>query len=429
MDRRRFLENPYRPGAGHLPPYLAGRVDELQFFKRAIRQSFVSENILITGLRGFGKTVLVEHMRQMVLEEDWLWVGNDLSESSSLTEDRLALRILLDLSEALTQRIGGNELTAFGESVGAGLETYDALHSLYERSPGLPSDRLKAVFLRVGTFVQRCRLKGIILAYDEAQCLADHAERNEFPMSLLIETVATLQKREGTVPLLLILSGLPNVLDELTNTRTYTERMFHVMTLDRLSRQDTLTAVAKPLEDLMPPLRITPELVDKVVDLTGGYPYLIQFFGKELIDATLQNGGVLHADSFPSDEVFERLDSGLFAARWSKTTDKQREFLRVLANRGPAHPIDFSAQDAATLSQGEWTNAQANQMMQTLSERGILYRTRHGRYTFTVPMSEAMILRRLRNHVSVDDSWQPRPAVVDPVPPTERRRKGWSLFG
>jgi hypothetical protein len=428
MDRRRFLENPYRPGAGHLPPYLAGRADELQFFKRAIRQNFVSENILITGLRGFGKTVLVEHMRQMVQDEDWLWVGNDLSESSSLTEDRLALRILLDLADALTARLAPVDLSNFG--LEAGVPIYDGLHSLYERSPGLPSDRLKAVLLRAGTLVERCNLRGIILAYDEAQCLSDHAERNEFPLSLLIETVATLQKREGTVPLLLVLSGLPNVLDHLTNTRTYTERMFHVMSLERLSRQDTMVAIAKPLEGLVPPLVITDELVDKVVDLTGGYPYLIQFFGKELIDKTIQNGGVLHVGEFPSEETFERLDSGLFAARWNKTTDKQREFLAILADRGDAYPVDFSAQDVAALSGGHWNNVQSNQMLLALTDRGILYRTRHGRYSFTVPMSEEMILRRLATESCVDDSWQAtREAPMMPPPPAPKRSKVWSLFG
>ena len=85
MDKRKLLENPYRPGAGHTPPFLAGRVDEQYFFQRIIRQDNPTDNILITGLRGSGKTVLLSSLRAAAEQDGWLWVGNDLSESASLT--------------------------------------------------------------------------------------------------------------------------------------------------------------------------------------------------------------------------------------------------------------------------------------------------------------------------------------------------------
>src|SRR5262249_25630175 len=161
-------------------------------------------------------------------------------------------------------------------------------------------------------------------AYDEAQCLSDHADHNEFPMSMLIETIASLQRKHGVTKYLLVLCGLPQVHEALTESRTYTERMFNVISLERLSREDTHAAFVTPLQQLMPPLSVSDELIDKAVDLTLGYPYLIQFFGKELVDELLLNGGILNAGKFPTPSILDRLDSGLFAARWNKTTDKQR---------------------------------------------------------------------------------------------------------
>jgi AAA+ ATPase superfamily predicted ATPase len=414
MDRNAYIVNPYRPGAGHAPPFLAGRNEEHHHFRRLMTQSFTTQNVLITGLRGVGKTVLLDSLRKIAEAEGWIWVGNDLSESSSISEDRLAMRILTDVSEALgrvlsKQEGGPQGAEDINDATGkASPHAFDVLRGIYERAPGLPSDRLKSTLIQLGSLVNRAKARGIVFAYDEAQCLSDYAERNEFPMSMLIETIAALQKREGVSNCLLVLSGLPQVFEQLTETRTYTERMFHVMTLERLSRQDTTEAIVNPLKTLMPPLNASKALIEKVVDLTGGYPYLIQFFGKELVDQLVENGGMLNIYDFPSAEVLDRLDAGLFAARWNRTTDKQREALRIIASRPASNQLDFSAAEIAGLAGDSVQNSHASQMLQSLCDKGLLYRTRHGRYAFTVPMSEFMILRRSkleRSREEVEDSY------------------------
>ena len=188
MDRRKRPEMPYRPGAAQFPRSLAGRADEQAAFKRIIRQDNPRDTIAITGRRGFGKTTLLSILRQMAEQDGWLWAGNDLSESASLTEERLALRILTDLSQAMSTRFA----LADGEAAGSMLhgssaaneqsaadeqQLFETLNSCYESALGLPSDRLKAVLARASSMATRARIPGIILAYDEAHCLADHAER------------------------------------------------------------------------------------------------------------------------------------------------------------------------------------------------------------------------------------------------------------
>ena len=89
--------NPFRPGAGHRPPYLAGRKSESNEFVRLLQQDVILENLILTGLRGVGKTVLLDTFKPLAISSGWRWVGTDLSESSSISEDRMVLRLLTDL--------------------------------------------------------------------------------------------------------------------------------------------------------------------------------------------------------------------------------------------------------------------------------------------------------------------------------------------
>src|SRR5262245_49651678 len=93
-----LFPNPFRPGAGHRPPYLAGRSHETEEFKRLLRQDVILANLVLTGLRGVGKTVLLDTFKPLALDGGWLWAGGDLSESSSITEERIVLRFLTDLA-------------------------------------------------------------------------------------------------------------------------------------------------------------------------------------------------------------------------------------------------------------------------------------------------------------------------------------------
>src|SRR5665213_680940 len=94
--------NPFRPGAGHTPVYLAGRDDEQRQFRHLLSQAPILQNCILTGLRGVGKTVLLETFKPIAQSESWLWAGNDLSERSSLTEESLLRRIIVDLSALLS---------------------------------------------------------------------------------------------------------------------------------------------------------------------------------------------------------------------------------------------------------------------------------------------------------------------------------------
>src|ERR1700682_4974350 len=92
------FKNPFRPGAGHMPPYLAGRLEEQREFESLLEQDVVLKNMVLTGLRGVGKTVLLDTFKPLAFRKGWLWVGTDLSESTSVSETNIAMRLLTDLA-------------------------------------------------------------------------------------------------------------------------------------------------------------------------------------------------------------------------------------------------------------------------------------------------------------------------------------------
>src|SRR5260370_39345135 len=141
--------NPFRPGAGHMPPYLAGRQKEKEEFLRLADQSLVLENMVLTGLRGVGKTVLLDTLKPLAIQRGWLWVGADLSESTSISESRVCVRMMADLapltsSVVLTQSLPSIGFNRQRKQVARTLD-FDAMNELYTNTPGLVSDKLKAV--------------------------------------------------------------------------------------------------------------------------------------------------------------------------------------------------------------------------------------------------------------------------------------------
>ena len=288
------FSNPFRPGAGHIPPYLAGREKEKDEFRRLLKQTLILENAVITGLRGVGKTVLLDTLKPLAIGEDWGWVGADLSESTSITEERLAIRLITDLA-VITSSLPVRDVAVPG--IGFHPETHRVSRSLdfalmlelYNDTPGLASDKLKAVLEFVWHHLQHAGKRGLIFAYDEAQNLADHASKSEFPLSLMLDVFQSIQ-RKG-IPFMLVLAGLPILFPKLVEARTFSERMFRVIHLDRLGEKDSRDAILKPIEDCHREWRLADSLIALIIQESGGYPYFIQFICREVYDVEIQKLG------------------------------------------------------------------------------------------------------------------------------------------
>ncbi|MEQ1827326.1 MAG: hypothetical protein ABL921_15320 [Pirellula sp.] len=390
--------NPYRPGAGHMPTYLAGRAHEKTEFLRLLEQNTIFENLILTGLRGVGKTVLLETLKPIAIREKWLWVGTDLSEAASLSESNIATRMMSDLALVTSSIvIGKRELPgSMGflpsrpkeEEITLNFET---LTQIFNGTPGLSSDKIKAVLEVVWKAVDACGFKGVVFAYDEAQNMSDHAAKEQYPLSTMLDVFQSIQKKG--IRFMLCLVGLPTLFPKLVDSRTFSERMFHVLTLDRLKDQDSRDAIKEPISDSKCPVHFSDAGIDAIVSASGGYPYFIQFICRELFDAYLQNG-----KGVPVAEAARKLDSDFFMGRWSRATDRQRELLWVVASLENCDG-EFTVQEVSEMSakilKKRISPSQISQMFSKLSDAGLVYKNRHGKYVFAVPLLGQFVRRQM----------------------------------
>lgn len=227
------FKNPYRPGAGHMPPYLAGREAEYAEFDRLLTQDEILENLVVTGLRGVGKTVLLETFKPRALDAGWLWASADLSESASISETALAQRLLADLALVSSSARVANPDRGPGVGFAAPESpdevplSHQILVDVYNDTPGLVADKIKATLEFAWQHLKSEGQHRIIFAYDEAQNLSDHAGKEQFPLSVLLDVFQSIQKKG--IPFMLVLAGLPTLFPKLVDARTYAERMFRVM--------------------------------------------------------------------------------------------------------------------------------------------------------------------------------------------------------
>ncbi|MEA2068274.1 MAG: ATP-binding protein [Verrucomicrobiota bacterium] len=401
MTESKSFANPYRPGAGHMPPFLAGRTHETEEFRKLLEQSLILENMVLTGLRGVGKTVLLETFKPIALSEQWRWIGTDLSEAASLTEANVATRILTDLSVVTSSlTIGKQKAAPLGFSPNPSTDQeiklgYESLIHLYNQTPGLVSDKLKAVLEFVAQALSNEPTRGLIFAYDEAQNLSDHAGKGEYPLSLILDVFQSIQKKG--IPFMLVLTGLPTLFPKLVESRTYAERMFRVLFLDKLDETESKAAVLNPIKEQNCPVFFTPESVDKIVDISGGYPYFIQFIGREVYDVFIQQFSDGATPSVPVDSIYAKLDSDFFAGRWARATDRQRELMQVIASLDNCDS-EFTVQEIADQSKKKlekpFSNSHVNQMLSSLGNAGLVFKNRHGKYAFAVPLLGQFIHRQ-----------------------------------
>jgi hypothetical protein len=400
------FKNPYRPGAGHMPPHLAGREREYQEFDRLLAQEEILENLVLTGLRGVGKTVLLETFKPRAMQQGWLWATADLSESASISETALAQRILADLalitsSITVEERQPSNPTGFVAASEPRRIPlSHEVLAAVYSSKPGLIADKIKATLEFVWHHLREHDHHKVIFAYDEAQNLSDHAEKEQFPLSVLLDVFQSIQKKG--IPFMLVLAGLPTLFPKLVDARTYAERMFRVVTLTKLNEEESREAILKPIEVAECPIKFSPDSVDTICHESGGYPYFIQFICREVFDVFIQQHVNDDSGGVPVDAIQRKLDTDFFAGRWAKITDRQRELLWVVANL--AHPDeDFTIQElveqAKTLLPKPFSPSHANQILASLAERGMIYKNRLGRYTFAVPLLGRFILRTHEPHV------------------------------
>lgn len=384
-----------------MPPHLAGRAGPTREFEQLLGQDTILENMVLTGLRGVGKTVLLETFKPLAVNKKWLWVGTDLSESSSISEENMAIRLLTDLAIVTSSiTVDVQEIQQIGFTPRADKHelklNYESLQEIYHSTPGLIADKIKRVLETVWFFLERENRRGLIFAYDEAQNLADHAGKEQYPLSMLLDVFQSIQRKN--IPFMLVLTGLPTLFPKLVEARTFAERMFHMVFLKSLKKDECKEAILKPIQAAGCRVTFGKQSIDTISDISGGYPYFIQFICREVYDIFIQQDNSGESMTVPVNEIVRKLDTDFFAGRWSRASDRQRELMGLIA-RLPNCDSEFTVQEVVDLSNQHlkkpFGNSHVNQMLGALADRGLVYKNRYGKYSFAVPLLGQFILRQL----------------------------------
>lgn len=395
----KLVTNPFKPGAGHSPPHLAGREAEAAAFCKFLQQDEITQNIVLTGLRGVGKTVLMDDVyKPIAIKEGWIAVGSDFSEAAFVDERALCQRLLTDLSLfTATLTLSKNEKSmGFNPSKEKhSVMDFRFLFSFFDAQPGLNADKLKATLELVWHAVQATGKRGVLFAYDEAQVVQDKKDKDQYPLAMLLETFQSLQRRK--MRYMLLLTGLPTLFPRLVESRTYAERMFTVQEISKLDKIACKEAIEKPLT--RNPIQFSPESVEAIVDVSNCYPYFIQFICREAYDFFKS-----HVDSnrqpppIPMRTLILKLDADFFAGRWSRVPDRQRELLLCIANLENADD-EFTVNQISDVSRTvagikPFKPGDVSTMMPKLINAGLIYKNRHGKYVLAVPLFDGFIKRQ-----------------------------------
>ncbi len=387
------IRNPYAPGAGQRPPELAGRDAQLDAFdvvlQRVVRGR-PERSLVLTGLRGVGKTVLLNALRSAAVRRRW---------GTGKLEARPDQTLRRPLSSGLHQAIrelGHPEqesvdsvlgvLRAFAQrEAGAGARLRD------QWSPGIdvPAARGRAdsgdieidlveLLTDVGGLAADVG-KGIAVFIDEMQDLG--------PDDVSALCAACHEISQSGLPLIVVGAGLPHLPAVLSASKSYSERLFSYQRIDRLDREAADRALVAPA--LEEDAAYAAAALDALYDATGGYPYFIQAYGKAVWDRATASPITAADVAVASPEAEAELAVGFFGSRYERATPGERDYLRAMADVSASldAPLDDAdsvpTADVATLL-GKKPQS-LSPARDALLKKGLIYSAERGRIAFTVP--------------------------------------------
>jgi hypothetical protein len=385
--------SPYRPGNGIDPPYLGDREEQIEAVRAFLKNPRHPRNVLITGLRGVGKTVLLNHMQAEAEAAGWIVVDREFSDADAeplafanalLTDVNRALR-RLSLSARLREKAGQLLQTAI-DSVGALAVSYGEFKVSLDtkrlrEAPRRLDDDLRDALMRICELCQKSEHKGLVLRYDEFHVIREHSGAPT--LSALLSATSAVQQH--SLPMMLMLCGLPPVVDNLARSKSYSERMFATQELGNLRPPEDRAALVDPA--VRNGRRYADEVVDAVMEDSGGYPFFIQVYGDALW--TGSQGEALAMTDFRRlrPRILATLDAGFFRARYVRASPNERSLMRNIAVHG----------ESATIEQLQQTSGRKNNeiqpMLSALIQKGLVYRPERARVAFTAPMFGAFLLR------------------------------------
>lgn len=392
------VRNPFAPGAGQRPPELAGRDKELKAFEvvlERVARGRPERSLVLTGLRGVGKTVLLGELRSMAVKRGWGAGKVEARPDADLRRPLSAAlhRAVRDL--AVRHRAPDRVEFVLGVLKAFALRAAPDGAKLRERwQPGIdvPAAQGRAdsgdieidlveLFTDVAELAQDVGT-GVALLIDEMQDL--------LPDDVSALCAACHELSQSGAPLVVVGAGLPHLPAVLSASKSYSERLFRYVRIDRLEEDDAQQAILAPVarEDA----DITSDALTALFSASGGYPYFIQAYGKAAWDAAPSDPITVEDVGVAAPEAEAELAVGFFGSRYERATPAEREYLRAIAALTEGRDEGVSTADIAVFLGRKPSSL--SPARDSLIKKGLVYSAERGLIAFTVPHFGRFLLGR-----------------------------------
>jgi hypothetical protein len=379
--------NPYAPGAGTRPPLIAGRDREIEAYSvllDRLKRGNAAKSMIVTGLRGVGKTVLLNAFEDTSIERDWVASSLELDGEASFPETiaRGMRRALLELKP--TKKVAERVRLVLGSLGAFSLKDPAGFELSYTPSAKPPQEVLSEDFVDLLVALgeaAEAKERGVAFLLDEVQ----YVSAKEFgPFAVGLHRI-----NQRSLPVTCVAAGLPSLPALAGKAKSYAERMFDYPRIEQLTKADANAALADPASNLG--VIWAPEALDRIFEQTSGYPYFLQEYGKYVWDVA-KDGHITVADVCEGGRIAQdRLDEGFFRVRFEgRATPAERAFLYAMAScNGPPYAIAD-----VTRSLGKDDQRSLSMRRNSLIRKGLIFAPEHGLVDYTVPHFAEYLLRQ-----------------------------------
>lgn len=386
------IHNPFSPGTGSPPPELAGRapvLEQARILLGRVKQRKSEKSMLLTGLRGVGKTVLLNEIERMAEANGYRTISIEAHEAKPLGP--LIAPYLKTLLYQLDRMAGvGNKVKRGLAVLRSFIGTLEV--TLGEMTFGLDIDPEKGtadsgdleidlpnLFTAVAEAAAE-RHSAIAVLIDEIQ----YFDQKE--LGALIMAMHKVQQRQ--LPLVLLGAGLPILLGLAGDSKSYAERLFSFPEVGALAEEDAVTALREPAQAVGVLFELA--AIQEIYRLTKGYPYFLQEWGYQTWNLAATNSITAQVVQEATAKVIPRLDRNFFRVRFDRLTPGEKNFLRAIAELGPG---PYRTGDIANILEVKITSL--GPVRAKMIKKGMIYSPAHGEIAFTVPLFDEFMVRTI----------------------------------